>query len=76
MLKILQDRLRQYVNRELPDVQVGFKKGEEDEIKLPTYAGSQKNQKNSRKTATSASLTVLKPLTLWVTTSCGIFLMR
>ena len=62
ILKILQARLQQYVNQELPDVQVGFRKGEEPEVKLPTYTGSQKNQENSRKTATSASLTVLKPL--------------
>ena len=38
--KILQPRLQQYVNRELPDVQAGFRKAEEPEIKLPTYAGS------------------------------------
>ena len=44
MLKILQARLRQYMNRELPDVQVGFTKAEEPEIKLPTSAGSSKNQ--------------------------------
>ena len=76
MLKIFQAKLQQYVIQELPDVQVGFKKGEEDEIKLPTYAGSQKNQKNSRKTATSASLTMLKPLTVWIKTSCGKFFKR
>ena len=40
MLKILQARLQQYVNRELPDVQVGLKKAEEPEIKLPTFIGS------------------------------------
>ena len=36
MLKILKARLQQYVNHELPDVQAGFKKAEEPEIKLPT----------------------------------------
>ena len=40
MLKILQARLQQYVNRELSDVQAGFRKAEEPEIKLPTSAGS------------------------------------
>ena len=40
MLKILQPRLQQYVNRELPDVQAGFRKAEEPEIKLPTSLGS------------------------------------
>ena len=39
MLKILQARLQQYVNCELPDVQAGFRKAEEPEIKLPTSAG-------------------------------------
>ena len=40
MLKILQARLQQYMNQELPDVQAGFRKAEEPEIKLPTSAGS------------------------------------
>ena len=40
MLKILQDRLQQYVNCERPDVPGGFKKAKEPEIKLPTSAGS------------------------------------
>ena len=40
MLKILQARFQQYVNRELPDVQAGLEKAEEPEIKLPTSAGS------------------------------------
>ena len=44
MLKILQVRLQQYVKRELPDVQAGFRKAEEPEIKLPTPIGSQKKQ--------------------------------
>ena len=54
MLKILQARLQQYVNRELPDVQLVLKKAEEPEIKLPTSAGSLKKQESSRKTSTSA----------------------
>ena len=49
MLKILQARLQQYVNRELPDVQSGFRKAEEPEIKLPTSSGSSKKQESSRK---------------------------
>ena len=71
MLKILQARLQQYVNRELPDVQSGFKKAEEPEIKLPTSIGSLKKQENARKTSTSALLTMPKPLTVWITTNCG-----
>ena len=64
MLKILQDRLQQYVNRELPDVQAGLEKAEEPEIKLPTSAGSSKKQESSRKTSISALLIMPKPLTV------------
>ena len=49
---------------------------EEPEIKLPTSVGSWKKQENSRKTSTSASLTMLKPLTEWITTNCGKFLKK
>ena len=49
MLKILQARLQQYVNYELPDVQAGFRKAEEPEITLPTSAGSSKKQESSKK---------------------------
>ena len=73
MLKILQARLQQYVNRELPDIQAGFRKAEEPEIKLPTSAGSSKKQESSRKTSISALLTVPKPLTVWITINCGKF---
>ena len=47
MLKILQARLHQYMNQELPDVKAGFRKGEEPEIKLPTSTGSLKKQESS-----------------------------
>ena len=50
ILKILQARLQQYVNCELPDVQAGFRKAEEPEIKLPTSIGSSKKQESYRKT--------------------------
>ena len=73
MFKILQARLQQYVNRELPDVQAGFRKGRGTEIKLTTYTGSTKKQESSRKTSISASLTMLKPLTVWITINCGKF---
>ena len=46
-----------------------LEKAEEPEIKLPTSTGSQKKQVNSIKTSTSASLTMLKPLTVWITTN-------
>ena len=52
-----------------------LEKPEEPEIKLPTFVGSLKNQ-GSRKTSTSASLTTLKPLTVWLTANCGKFFKR
>ena len=47
-----------------------LEKAEEPEIKLPTSVGSQKKQESSRKTSTSVSLTMLKPLTVWIKTNC------
>ena len=76
MLKIFQASLQQYVNHELPDVQAGFKKAKEPEIKLPTSAGSSKKQKSSRKTSISALLTMPKPLIVWITINCGKYLKR
>ena len=76
MLKILQARPQQYVNREHSDIQAGFRKAEETEIKLPTSVGSSKKQESSRKTSTSASFTMPKPLTVWITTNSGKFWKR
>ena len=67
MLKILQARIQQYMNRELPDVQAGFRKGRE--TRDQTSVRSQKKKENSRKTATSALLTMAKPWTVWITTN-------
>ena len=71
MLKILQARLQQYMNCELPDVQAGLdlEIAEKPEIKLLTSVGSLKKQESSRKTSTSALLTMPKPLTVWITTN-------
>ena len=81
MLKILQASLQQYLNRELPNVQAGFRKGrgkkekkrkekaEEPEIKLPTSVGSLKKQESSRKISISALLAMPKPWTVWITTN-------
>ena len=68
MLKILQARLKQYVNWELPDVQAGLRKGRGTMIKLPTSTGSLKKQESSRKTSISVLLTMPKPFTVWITT--------
>ena len=53
---------------------LGLEKADEPEIKSPTSGGSQKKQENSKKTSTSASMTMLKPLTVWITTNHGKFL--
>ena len=76
MLKILQARLQQYVNCELPDVQAGFRNGRGTRIKFPTSIRSSEKQEIFRKTSTSALLTMPKPLTLWITTNCGKFWKR
>ena len=73
MLKILQARLQQYVNRELPMFKLVLEKAEEPEIKVPTSPGSRKKQESSRKTSISALLTMPKPLTVWITINCGKF---
>ena len=72
MLKILQARLQQYVNCELPDIQAGLGKAEEPEIKFPASIGSSKKQESFRKTSTYTLLTMPKPLTMWITTNCNI----
>ena len=76
MLKILQARLERYVNSELPDIQAGFEKAEEPEIKLPTSVGSSKKQESSRKISISALLTTPKLSTVWITINCGKFWKR
>ena len=73
MLKILQDRLQQYVNCELPDVQAEFRKGGTRDQIANINIGSSKKQETCRKTSTSALLTTSKPLTVWITTNCGKF---
>ena len=73
MLKILQARLQQYVNRELQMFKLDLGKAEEPEIKLPTSVGSLKKQESSRKISISALLSMPKPLTMWITINCGKF---
>ena len=68
MLKILQARLRQYKNQEIPDVQAGFRKGRGARDQIANIHWIIEKQENSRKMSTSVSLTMLKPLTLWITT--------
>ena len=66
MLKILQDRIHQYVNGELPHVQAGFKKGRGNRDQIANIHWITKKQENSRKTSASALLTKLRPLTVCI----------
>ena len=77
MLKILQARLQQYVNCELPDVQAGFRKGRGTRDQITNIHWIiEKKEENSRKTSISALLTMPKPLTVWITINCGKFFRR
>ena len=71
MLKILQARLQQYVNRELPDVQAGFRKGRGTRDQIANIRWI--IEKESSKKTSTALLTMPKPLTVWITINCGKF---
>ena len=74
MLKILQARLQQHMNFQI--FKLVLEKAEEPDIKLQTSTGSSKKQESSRKTSTSALLTMPKPSTVGITISCGKFRKR
>ena len=76
MVKILQAKLQQYVNHELPDVQAGFRKGRGTIDQIANIHWIIKNQDSSRKTSISASMIMPKPLTVWTTTNYGKFWKR
>ena len=71
MLKILQARLQQYVNRELPDVQAGFRKDRGTRDQIVNIRWIINKARESRKTSICALLTMPKPLTVWITINCG-----
>ena len=73
MLKILQARLQQYVNRELPEVQAGFRKGRGTRDQIANIRWIIKKAREFQKTSISALLSMPKPLTVWITISCGKF---
>ena len=74
MLRILQARLQQYVNREIPDVQAGFRKGRGTRDQITNICWIIKNAREfQKKTSISALLTMPKPLTVWITRNCGKF---
>ena len=73
MLKILQARLQQYMNQELPDVQAGFRKGRRTRDQISNIHWIIKKAREVHKTSASALLTLPKPLSVWISTNCGKF---
>ena len=73
MLKILQARLQQYVNHELPDVQADFSKGRGSRDQIANICWIIEKAREFQKTSISALLMMPKPLTVWITINCGKF---
>ena len=73
MLEILQARLQQYVNSELPDVQAGFTKGRGTRDQMANIRWIIRKAREFQKTSIAALLTMPKPLTVWITINCGKF---
>ena len=74
MFEILQVKLQQSVNREIPDVQAGFRKGRKTEDQIANIPWIiEKAREFQKKKSTSALLTVPKPFTVCITTNCGKF---
>ena len=71
MLKILQARLQQYMNHELPGIQAGFRKGRGTRDQIASILWITEKAKSSRTASTSALLTMPKPFTMWITINCG-----
>ena len=76
MLKILQARLQQYMNRELPDVQVGFRKGRGTRDQIANSCWIIEKAREFQKNIYSCFIDHVKDLTTWITTNCGKFLKR
>ena len=76
LLIILQAKLQQYMNHELPNIQAGFRKSRGTRDQIANILWITEKARGSRKTSTSALLTMPKPLTVWITTNCGKFLKR
>ena len=76
MLKILQARLQQYMNCELPGVQAGFRKGRGTRDQIANIHWIIKKAREFQKNIYSALLTMPKPLTVWITINCRKFLKR
>ena len=76
MLKILQARIQQYMNQGLPDVQAEFQRDRGTRDQIANICCIREKEREFQKSSISASLTTLKPLTVWVTRNCGKFLKR
>ena len=77
ILKILHVRLQHYVNQELADVQAGYRKGRGTRDQIANICWTiERARELQEKTSTSVSLTMLKPLTVWIMTNCGKLLER
>ena len=76
MLKILQARLQQYVNRELPDVQAGFRKGRETRDQIANIRWIIEKVRELQKNIYFCFVDYAKSLTMWITTNCGKFVKR
>ena len=76
MLKILQARLQQYVNRELPDVQAGFRKGRWTRDQIATICWIMEKAREFQKNIYFCFIDWPKPLTVWITINCGKFWKR
>ena len=76
MLKILQDRLQQYMNHEFPDSQAGFRKGRGPRDQIANICWIIEEAREFQKTSISALSTMPKPLTVWIAINCGKFWKR
>ena len=73
MLKILQARLQQYVNYELPDVQAGFSKGRGTRDQIANICWIMEKGSKFQKNIYFCFMTMPKTLTVWITINCGKF---
>ena len=76
MLKILQARLQEYVNCELPDVQAGFNKGRGTKDQMANICWIIEKAREFQRNIYFALLSTPKPLTVWITINCGKFFKR
>ena len=76
MLKILQARLQQYVNQELPDVQAGFRNGRGTRDQIANICWIIQKARKFQKNIYLSFIDLPKPLTVWITINCGKFLKR